>query len=61
MCTENFQRERRMAEELEAEAEKITEEWKQQEENKTDEFLRRVENERRINKEVIFRNCNLFF
>ncbi|CAH0403433.1 unnamed protein product [Chilo suppressalis] len=48
--TENFNRERKIAEELDVEGDRVVQEWKQQEEQKADEFLRQVENEKNDNK-----------
>jgi gamma-glutamyl:cysteine ligase YbdK (ATP-grasp superfamily) len=50
--TENFNHERKIAEELEMISDKVTQEWKEKEEEKTLEFLSRIENERRSDKEV---------
>ncbi|KAM3958426.1 uncharacterized protein ACR2FA_007578 [Aphomia sociella] len=49
--TEKFHEERRIACELEEEADKITSEWKRTEENKLDDYLKNVESEKEISKQ----------
>ncbi|CAG9792513.1 unnamed protein product [Diatraea saccharalis] len=47
LFTENFNRERKIAQDLETEGDKIAQEWKQQEDQKADKFFKQIEIEKR--------------
>lgn len=52
MFVENFNRERRIAQELEKETNRIACEWKEQSEKESDEINRKIEREKQSNKIV---------